>query len=372
MSSPCSATNPAEGNTLGGAARRGGQRRRWTVLALPALGIATLTAACTVPTAQAAASSVAARPTSRAVYPLAHPAVAGFPRLTPGPTASPVRSATPVQPRSSAVTSSVAGPGWQAVGTASPTPASHAVTFLAAATASATPSDVPAAAATPAGANAPSVTPPGWRLTFEDNFASSPVLNRADWGVYNGPGNGSPRSAQNTFISNGDLVLQTSKIGNTWTSAGVSSARVTTQTYGMYLARVRVDAGAGVRAVALLWPTVGWPPEVDFMEFGGSSQANRSWSLLTDHFGANRMQHARVNAGFTAWHTVGLIWTPQALTYTLDGRVVATMTQHVPHQPMWLGFQTGVEPASSGHAPNSSTPAHVDLRIAWVAVYHQG
>lgn len=238
--------------------------------------------------------------------------------------------------------------------------------------AASTPSSPVPSAATLGATAGPPAAPPGWQPTFQDTFSGT-TLNRSAWGVYNGPGHGSPRSASNVSVANGQLNLVTRKIGSTWTSAGVSSARVSTQTYGMYLARVRVDPGAGVRAVGLLWPTAGWPPEVDFLEFGGTGrQAARSQDMFTNHWTTHSMQHALVSGDFTGWHTVGLVWTAQELDYTLDGRVVATMTKDVPQQPMWLGFQTGVEPARSGHAPGAGTPAQVGLHLDWVAVYHQG
>lgn len=208
-----------------------------------------------------------------------------------------------------------------------------------------------------------------WQLAFQDNFSGS-TLNTKAWSVYNGPGNGSngPRSRTNVSVGNGILNLRTTLINGRWYGSGVSAARVTTQTYGKYLMRIRFDKGYGVRATALLWPTSSWPPEVDFYEVS-ATDANRQTNMLTNHFGANnRMQHAFVHGyNLSTWHVVGLEWTPNALVYTMDGKVVDTMTGHVPHQQMWLGIQTAL--GKPPYLPNSGTPRQVNLQIDWVQVY---
>jgi beta-glucanase (GH16 family) len=120
--------------------------------------------------------------------------------------------------------------------------------------------------------------------------------------------------------------------------------------------------------VALLWPAHGWPPEIDYFEMW---DGNRQKDLLTNHYSsANKMQHSHVMADFTQWHTIGLEWTPQAITYLLDNKVVAVQTGHVPHQPMWMGFQTTTGAYGPGAAPSSSTPSSVAWDIDYIKAWH--
>lgn len=231
---------------------------------------------------------------------------------------------------------------------------------------------VPAAhAATPYASTSPAAAS-GWRLSFSDDFNGT-SLNRANWCVYNGSGNQhGPRSARHVFVRNGVLTLRTQPIGGQWHGAGVCAARATRQTYGKYEMRVRMDQGFGVRGTALLWPVAGWPPEIDFFELE-SSNAARTRNMLSNHYGStNSMQHAFVPGTYSAWHNVGVEWTRSAIRYTLDGRVVATMTGHVPHQQMWLAIQTGTGKAGGPNAPRASTPRPVDLQVDWVRVYQVG
>jgi beta-glucanase (GH16 family) len=136
-------------------------------------------------------------------------------------------------------------------------------------------------------------------------------------------------------------------------------------TYGEWEMRARVSAGDS-RAVALLWPTVGWPPEIDFMEMGGkSTQGTRQLNTMTVHYGTqsqNYMIHSSETGDFTTWHTFGLRWTPSSVQYLLDGHVTGTVTTGVPHQSMWFGVQT---------APERSTPPTkpVSFDIDWMKEY---
>jgi beta-glucanase (GH16 family) len=142
------------------------------------------------------------------------------------------------------------------------------------------------------------------------------------------------------------------------------------QTYGYYQIRLRVDAGAGVSASALLWPKVGWPPEVDLFE-DGSTGDTRTTITANLHYapGDQRIHAGRQGVDFTTWHTVGVEWTPGELRYLLDGTVWATMTgAAVPSQPMALDLQT--EYGAGTYA--AATPARVTMDVAWVAVAELG
>jgi beta-glucanase (GH16 family) len=170
------------------------------------------------------------------------------------------------------------------------------------------------------------------------------------------------------------LHLRVTKVEGTWMGAGVYSRKVHT-TYGEVQVRARYDHGAGTKAVALMWPEVGWPPEIDFLET--STDADHSRNGLTTHYGTREdhgMQHDYVAAadgwhtdvipGYDSadWHTYGTIWTPDAVTYTVDGRTVAVQAGHAPDQRMWLGMQNGL----GGTGPDASTPATVDFDVDWV------
>jgi beta-glucanase (GH16 family) len=110
-----------------------------------------------------------------------------------------------------------------------------------------------------------------------------------------------------------------------------------TQTYGKYVVRARFQRSSVVQHAMLLWPTSGWPPEVDFSE-GPTSKG----VMATSHWGSTNSQvHAFKAIDMTRWHTYGVEWTPTRLVYTIDGAAWAVMTgAAVPHQTMRLAIQT--------------------------------
>jgi beta-glucanase (GH16 family) len=225
-----------------------------------------------------------------------------------------------------------------------------------------------ARASDPSGVGIPSIS--GWTLKFGDDFTGSAISPA--WAVYkNEHSHRGPKLAANVDVHDGMVTLKVTKRNGEWTGSGICASRVTTGTYGRYLLRVRYGHGLGTRATAMLWPTSGWPPEVDFMEYD-ARDAQHHLLMLTNHYNAggqtNLMQHAFIPGDYREWHTIGLEWTPNELKYTLDGQTTAVMTGHVPSQPMWVGIANSLGNLTK---PDASDPDSVDLDIDWFAYYKQ-
>ena len=216
---------------------------------------------------------------------------------------------------------------------------------------------------------APSIVKPADTTTdftplWQDDFNGS-TLDRTVWGVYSNITGSAHRTADNISVHDGMVTLQT-KYDPThgfWTAAGMSATRnkALTQTYGEYEMRIRSSAGDS-RVVALLWPTKGWPPEIDFMEMGGQkTQGTRQTNTQTVHYGkSNSMIHTQYNADMTQWHTVGVQWTPGHVNYLLDGVVMTSVSSpNVSNQPMWFGLQT---------ATKGPTTVPVNIDMDWIRI----
>ncbi len=231
---------------------------------------------------------------------------------------------------------------------------------------------------TPSSAGAmPRGNPPGWRRVFADDFRAG--LRSSKWGTYTGQPGGDPGGwwdPSHVVVKNGVLNLQSyrdPRFGNRWVSGGVSNAPALKQTYGKYLVRFRVDAGEGIAAILLLWPSDdNWPPEIDFGEDGGET-AQRNHMTATLHFGsADKQTERTVHANFSRWHTLGVEWSPGRLVYTLDRRRWASLaSSQVPDKPMEMDIQTqaGTCGVSYAPCPDSSTPSRVDMQVDWVIAY---
>lgn len=226
-------------------------------------------------------------------------------------------------------------------------------------------------------AHEPAASSGPWKRVFFDNFSHG--LRASRWGRYTGHPGGDPGglwSPSHVVVSHGVLNLETyrdARFGGRWVSGGVSSALALSQTYGRYEVRMRVDPGRGVSVVALLWPSGNqWPPEIDFAENGGETNA-RDYMTATLHYGADNSQIQRtVGGNFTRWHTLGVEWLPGELVYTIDGRRWAVVrSAQVPAQRMEMDIQTqaGTCGDSSAPCPNATTPSHVTAQVRWVAAY---
>ena len=210
---------------------------------------------------------------------------------------------------------------------------------------------------------------PGYQQSYVNDFTGSSLPS--GWGTFNGtPGSdpGTSWAPSHVVVSGGLLQLnayQDSKYNNEWVTGGVCQCGVA-QTYGAYFVRSKLT-GAGPTQVELLWPTSGWPPEIDFNETYGDT----SGSMATLHYdSSNDQTQQTVSIDMTQWHTWGVIWTPTSVTYTVDGNVWGSVTvaSEIPSQPMTLDIQQQAWCSSGFACPTSDQSTEVD----WVAEYTAG
>jgi beta-glucanase (GH16 family) len=169
-----------------------------------------------------------------------------------------------------------------------------------------------------------------------------------------------------------------------------SSARLETQglfsaSYGLIEARMQIPAGAG------LWPafwmlgdnitTVGWPAcgEIDVMETIGKNPFT-VYGTIHGPSGSTSYQvgSTDVSAGSLAsgFHTYAVSWSPNSVTWLLDGTPYATVTPSnlapgqtwVFNQPFHLLLNLAVGGNWAG-PPNASTRFPATLLVDWVRVY---
>jgi beta-glucanase (GH16 family) len=141
-------------------------------------------------------------------------------------------------------------------------------------------------------------------------------------------------------------------------------------TYGTVEARFKAPAGRG------LWPAI-WMlpaskesrPEIDMLEMIGQDPSELILHFHPEDRDADSpSKRVRVSDPDLAedWHTVGIIWTPGKLVYTLDGEPVWTVTgDQVPSEPMYLVMNLAVGGAYPG-PPDSRTPFPATFEIDYV------
>ncbi len=133
-------------------------------------------------------------------------------------------------------------------------------------------------------------------------------------------------------------------------------------TYGYVQTVAQIPAGHG------LWPALwlaaanqGWPPEIDMLEHWGVSRT--SGVVLHAVGGAQIAAWPGTPGLFAGWHTIGLLWTPSRLRWTIDGRTVMTLSRDVPRQPMYLVADLAV------YAVTASSGCSGQLRLRSVRVW---
>jgi hypothetical protein len=222
----------------------------------------------------------------------------------------------------------------------------------------------------PSGYAPPTATDlPGFTQSNVSDFTGSTLPS--GWVVYSGKPGGDPGAqfggASHAIVSGGLLSLNTFQdpnYGNIWVTGGLCDCGFS-QTHGAYFVRSRVT-GAGPTNVALLWPADNsWPPEIDFNETDGST----NFTTATTHYTVNNTQDQvkLSNIDMTQWHTWGVIWTPTAITYTVDGKVWGSDTNAaaIPNMPMTLDLQQQTWCSSNWACP--TTPQ--SMQIDWAAQY---
>lgn len=222
----------------------------------------------------------------------------------------------------------------------------------------AAPSPLPASADENARRGGP---PPGYELVWRDEFN---FFDPTRWGKYEGPGNAGigKRVLSAVNALGGSLKLT----GNQWDGGGVGSSYK--GTYGYYEIRAKFDkASVGYNIAAILWPASGkWPEEgeIDIVEiFDGDTSEAGSYV----HWGPdNKQLYNEYKGDFSKWHTWGVDWQRDHITYYLDGKEFWKITkpEAIPHTPHFVALQLDV-------APNAKKRNGSTYHIDYVRVYQK-
>lgn len=147
--------------------------------------------------------------------------------------------------------------------------------------------------------------------------------------------------------------------------------------YGYVQIVANIPGGRGLwPALWLAAANLQWPPEMDMIEAWGSGQSvtGPTYAAMYYHF-STPANHDNYIKGVVSppelaigWHQFALSWTPTQMTWLLDGHVILTTTQHIPHQKMFLiaDLAEAVTPAEPNVLPGQ---CNGDMQIRSVAVW---
>ena len=201
------------------------------------------------------------------------------------------------------------------------------------------------------------------------------------------PANGSPALPNPYSIQGGILTIEATPAdgtirstigGQTYTSGVVSTYHEFSQTYGYFEMRAELPAGKGLWPAFWLMPSDGgWPPEIDVMEQLGKDPGTIYTTVHSKVAGAEQVagNHFQTGAGekvgdtSTGFHTYGVDWEPDTITWYYDGRqVFQAATPADANKPMYMIANLAVGGNWPGN-PDGSTPFPADMKIDYLRAY---
>jgi len=253
----------------------------------------------------------------------------------------------------------------------------------------------------------PSTVPPGWTLTWSDEFngADGSPVDTSKWVMETG-GHGwgnqeleyYTTSTQNAFQKAGNLVITVlaekytgaDGVSRDYTSARLKTLGKFSQKYGRFEARIKIPKGQGI------WPAfwmmgdnitkVNWPDcgEIDIMENIGKEPALVHGTIHGPGYnGANGIsasfalpEKARFAEDF---HVYGVEWSPKSIRFFVDDHVYATRTpkdlpkgtKWVYNHPFFMLLNVAVGGGWPGN-PDSTSVYPQTMLVDYVRVYKRG
>lgn len=160
--------------------------------------------------------------------------------------------------------------------------------------------------------------------------------------------------------------------GARYLSGLLTTAQSFQQTYGYFEMRAKTPSGKGLWPAFWLLPPDGkWPPEIDVMEVLGHDPAKLYVSAHTAESGQHKgitkaLKVPDTSAGF---HTYGVLWTRQDLTWFFDGcRVAGLPTPADLHGPMYMLINLAVGGTWPGY-PDRSTRFPAEFKVQQVRAF---
>ncbi|MGE5540657.1 MAG: carbohydrate-binding domain-containing protein, partial [Gemmatimonas sp.] len=236
-----------------------------------------------------------------------------------------------------------------------------------------------------------------FHLSYDDefnSFKSSPDGSSGYKTTFYFGGRSLPSNGEQEFYSdssvgvnpfsnqNGELTITAAPGSNPdglWYNSGlITTEGMFTQTYGYFEMRAELPQGQGMwPAFWLLAADKSWPPEIDALEAFGAKNANGEGGANSVHVGAitgdwasgggggwvNMPNGADITSGY---HTYGVDWQSDFVTYYIDGQQVYQVTTPSDmHKPMYMLANLAVGGSWVGSAAGETGQMHVDYIRAY-------
>ncbi|MER7751661.1 glycoside hydrolase family 16 protein [Kitasatospora sp. NPDC097643] len=226
----------------------------------------------------------------------------------------------------------------------------------------------------------PTGIPGEWRLVFEDDFDGT-SLNPAKWSkgnpyVDHGPITPPVGDKELDCYDAGQVAVHAGMLHITaeerqqscddrtlpYVSGMVNTKDKFSFTFGAMEARV--DVPAAEPGVVANWPAF-WAVGADWPNGGENDVMEGLHGKICAYFNSAAASTGSCSdSDLTGWHVFGAEWRSDRVDYYRDGVLVATLTEGITSDPMWLMLDNAVQPSIGGP---TSVPA--TLRFDYVRVW---
>lgn len=150
----------------------------------------------------------------------------------------------------------------------------------------------------------------------------------------------------------------------------ISGEKSHAQTYGYWETRIRLDnVSRGQHFAVWLLPKDGaWPPEIDLLEAVGQ----HPHSIFVNAHGQHSQQpitQVQTKAS-PDWITVGFLWTPTLMRWTIDGSVVREQANYINDHKLYLLMSWEIADRWTG-PPDASTRWPARVSVDYVRIYQK-
>lgn len=199
-----------------------------------------------------------------------------------------------------------------------------------------------------------------WTLVWSDEFNDTSIdsdkwaWGQLPWGgYYQGGAYASYTTAEDSYLSNGSLILRSRKGdfgGQPWSQGFMFGHEWSLYGYGEIRAKHTRANGIWVGWWSLHY---GWPPEFDPAEYYGTDDLMRM-GLCYEFGGATPWDRVFVGPeDWENWHTYGIEWGPGYAYFYMDDVLKHSIeASYVPDVPMYLILQSGMDATYDSNTPN--------------------
>ncbi len=229
-----------------------------------------------------------------------------------------------------------------------------------------------------------------WKLVWSDEFNGT-NLDTSKWNFEKIYVNRELQhyTETNAFVSNGHLVVLTTRVSDLFFSSRLTTENKFSCTYGKIVARIRVPHGTGMWPAFWMLgtnrPSANWPQcgEIDIMEVKGGDEGDfivmgtAHWHADGRHvyYGGSELLETPLYQNF---HNYELEWDDQAMRFKIDGKeyhkvMIDTDNMAAFHKPFYIILNVAV----GGMFARIYSPGGVladfpqTMTVDWVRVYQK-